>query len=89
MKDRRFTDGNGTEWRVYVVVTAPKIAPLQPPLSLQFRPVKTALAFESATQRRRLTPAPPGWEHATPQELEGMLGRAIITTISAVRGPGT
>jgi hypothetical protein len=86
MKDRHFIDSNGTEWRVYVVVTGPKIAPLQQPLSLQFRPVKTALAFESAAQRRRLTPAPPGWEQATLQELEGMLERAMVTTISIVKG---
>ena len=81
MRERRFKDANGTEWRVYVVITAPKVAPLQPPLSAQFRPARSSLAFDSENERRRLTPAPLEWEDAPPAELERLLQQAMTVTI--------
>ena len=89
MRERRFKDSNGTEWRAYVVIMAPKVAPLQPPLSAQFRPVRSSLAFDSENERRRLTPAPPGWEDAAPAELERLLHQAMTVTIRLGGPPRT
>ena len=89
MRERKFTDANGTEWRAYVVITAPKVAPLQPPLSAQFRPVRSSLAFDSENERRRLTPAPLGWEDAAPTELERLLHQAMTVTIRLTEPPRT
>lgn len=89
MRERRFKDANGTEWRAYVVIMAPKVAPLQPPLSSQFRPVRSALAFDSENERRRLTPAPLGWEDAAPAELERLLHQAMTVTIRLGEPPRT
>lgn len=89
MRERKFTDANGTEWRAYVVIMAPKVAPLQPPLSAQFRPVRSSLAFDSENERRRLTPAPLGWEDATPAELERLLHQAMTVTIRLADPPRT
>ena len=81
MPERRFTDSNGKEWRVCLVVTAPKVAALQLPRSTQFRPANMSLAFENDRERRRLAPVPHGWEHASSHELEQMLNRALTITI--------
>ena len=89
MRERKFKDANGTEWRAYVVIMAPKVAPLQPPLSAQFRPVRSSLAFDSENERRRLTPAPIGWEEAPPDELERLLHQAMTVTIRLTEPPRT
>lgn len=81
MRERRFNDKSGTEWRVYVVVSTPKVAPLQPPLSAQFQPTRTILAFDSEHERRRLAPAPWGWEDASLNDLEQLLARAMTVTM--------
>ena len=36
------------------------------------------LAFECPTERRRLTPVPPGWEMATEDELRELCSRAAV-----------
>lgn len=87
MRERKFTDANGTEWRAYVVIMAPKVAPLQPPLSAQFRPARSSLAFDSENERRRLTPAPVGWEDAPPAELQRLLHQAMTVTIRLTEPP--
>jgi len=84
MPERRFTDSNGKEWRVHLVVTAPKVAALQLPRSTQFRPANMSLAFENERERRRLAPVPPGWEHASPGDLEQMLSRALTITLRII-----
>jgi hypothetical protein len=81
MLERRFKDASGTEWRVHVVINAPKVAPMQPAQSWQFRPVKASLAFDSERERRRLAPIPHGWEDAPSSELERLLGTALTITI--------
>jgi hypothetical protein len=87
MRERRFKDANGTEWRAYVVIMAPKVAPFQQPMSAQFRPVRSSLAFDSENERRRLTPAPFGWEDAAPAELERLLHQAMTVTIRLAEPP--
>jgi hypothetical protein len=62
-------------------MTAPKVAPMQPAMSMQFRPVKASLAFDSDQERRRLAPVPRGWEDAPVAELERFLEQAITVTI--------
>ena len=81
MSRRTFTDANGTEWTVYDVVEVPSFAPLQPPRSSQFQPTTTWLAFVSAKERRRLSPAPPDWTEASVAELEALLARATRVAI--------
>jgi len=89
MRERRFKDENGTEWRAYVVIMAPKVAPLQQPMSAQFRPIRSSLAFDSENERRRLTPAPLGWEDAPQAELERLLHQAMTVTIRLAEPPRT
>ena len=81
MQSRRFTDSGGTEWEVYLLVSTPKIIAPQPAFSNQFRPTKAWLAFDSETERRRLSPAPLGWEELTVSELERLLALATKTAI--------
>ena len=81
MAERRFTDSNGKEWRVHLVVITPKVVALQMPRSTQFRPANMSLAFENYRERRRLAPVPHGWEHASAADLEQMLDRALTITI--------
>jgi hypothetical protein len=81
MTERQFKDAKGTIWRVYLMMTAPKVAPMQPAVSTQFRPVKASLAFDSEHERRRLAPVPRGWEDAPASELQRLLDAAITVTI--------
>ena len=81
MPSRRFTDSAGTEWEVYLLVSTPKIIAAQPALSNQFQSARAWLAFDSETERRRLSPAPLGWEDLTAPELEGLLTLAAKTAI--------
>jgi len=81
MTVRRFTDANGIEWRVRLVVNAPRIGPMHPPQSAQFRPAAAWLSFDSERERRRLSPVPPNWEEAPQPELERLLQLATVMTI--------
>jgi hypothetical protein len=79
MKRLEFTASNGVTWQVYAGTSAPKLSgSVQPADSGLFRPVRTWLAFDSDLERRRLTPAPPSWQSASPEELEQLLNRAIV-----------
>jgi len=80
MKERRFCDTDGVEWRVHVVVHAPKMGPLYPPQSAQFRPASAWLAFDSETERRRLSPVPNGWQEADAHQLQTLLRSAALIT---------
>jgi hypothetical protein len=41
------------------------------------------LCFESATEKRRLVPVPPGWQHMSDRGLEELRARATIVAKSA------
>jgi hypothetical protein len=84
MKRRRFTDRKGIEWDVYAIVVAPGTPIMRPALSQQIHKTKTYLAFDSAYERRRLSPFPVGWDDAPVEELERLLG--IATKISMTIG---
>lgn len=79
MAPRQFTDIHGVTWQVYAGTSAPRFAgSVQPADSGLFRPVRTWLAFDSALERRRLTPLPPSWEDATTEELQRLLDQAVV-----------
>jgi hypothetical protein len=72
MTARRVKDENGTEWLVYeVALPEPLLSTKHSrhPLNLP----AAWLCFESATQRRRLSPVPEGWQGASAEELRRLL----------------
>ncbi|HKW11369.1 MAG TPA: hypothetical protein VJO33_13385 [Gemmatimonadaceae bacterium] len=83
MSQRRFTDSRGKEWYAYIVVVTPGAAIMEPAFSHHVRKTKTYLAFDSAGERRRLSPFPIEWEDARLEELERLLGLATVTNRSA------
>jgi hypothetical protein len=85
MVRRRFTDNRGTEWEVTAAATVSGFRPLEVPRTAPFRPPTTYLLFESATEKRRLAPAPHGWEDAPVEELQRLLGEAILITLRPPR----
>ena len=80
MNERRFRDAEGVEWRVHVIVQAPKVGPLYPAHSAQFRPATAWLAFDSNLERRRLSPVPKGWEDVDAEQLQQLLRTATLIT---------
>jgi hypothetical protein len=79
--DRHFTDKSGVRWRIRNVVSHTPFQPLQPASSMQFRPPRMYLLFESERETRRLAPTPPKWQDASDQELADMLSAAVVVTI--------
>jgi hypothetical protein len=75
MAYRTFTDPSGGEWQVWEV---------NPSALLETTPEAAWLAFQSATEKRRLAPVPAGWADASEAELLGLLHRA---TAVAPRSP--
>jgi hypothetical protein len=91
---REFTDRAGVRWRVSVVHDTPAAdaAPRErraqsrsgPRLSpkakrLGTRPLELPwLCFESKTERRRVSPAPSGWEELAEDELEDLMGNSLL-----------
>ena len=93
---RQFTDGEGRSWDVWEVIPqhaerreAHTDVPLErrldnkPRASLPVEMRDGWLAFESRHERRRLAPAPLGWELLSDRELVELLERA--TLVSKVR----
>lgn len=75
---RRFTDAHGIEWDVYEGVSAGRPpAVMRPVPSSTFAPARRWLTFESENERRRLEPAPWGWEDAPVTELIRLLNLAV------------
>lgn len=71
---REIRDAAGTEWMVYEVnPTANKWSSIQ---SLPEGYRGGWLCFESATEKRRLTPAPSNWENLPTDTLSRLLGNA-------------
>jgi hypothetical protein len=85
MKRRQFTDRNGVTWDVYAIVVAPGTPIMKPALSHQLQRTKTYLAFDSEYERRRLSPFPLGWDEATQEELERLLGLSIKISMTVRR----
>jgi hypothetical protein len=81
MARRRFTDKAGVEWEVTAGATVTGFRPLEPPRTAPFRPPTTYLIFESASEKRRLSPAPNHWQDAPPEELERLLADATLITL--------
>lgn len=80
MKRRQFTDEDGLVWDVYAIVVAPGPNVMKPAMSQQSHQIKMFLAFESATQRRRLSPVPVDWDSAPVEELQRLLAAATTVT---------
>jgi len=74
---RQLRDEAGVEWMVYAV---------NPVGANEWRSIESLpesyrsgwLCFESATEKRRLTPLPPEWENLPLEQLSGLLGTAIL-----------
>jgi len=67
MAYRTFTDPSGEEWQVWEV---------NPSALVETTPEPAWLAFQSATEKRRLAPVPAGWADTSEAELLGLLQRA-------------
>lgn len=83
MNRRVFTDAEGAEWEVYDVLALrgfgrPDAEPST--VSGPFRAAKSWLTFESAGERRRLSPVPEGWEDASLEVLQQYLTTATPVT---------
>ena len=74
---RQLRDEAGVEWMVYAV---------NPVGANEWRSIESLpqsyrsgwLCFESATEKRRLTPLPPEWENLPLEQLTGLLAAAIL-----------
>jgi hypothetical protein len=82
VKRRQFTDEAGLAWDVYPIVVAPGPNVMKPALSRQSRRIEMFLAFESAIERRRLSPVPVDWDTAPVEELRRLL--ATATTVMKI-----
>jgi hypothetical protein len=67
---------------VYAIVVTPGPNILKPALSHQLHRTRMCLAFDSATERKRLSPVPLGWDEMPVAELLRLL--AVATTISKI-----
>jgi hypothetical protein len=72
---RQIRDAAGIEWMVYEV--NPTSNPWAALESLPEGYRAGWLCFESATEKRRLTPAPAGWEQLPLHALDELLGTAV------------
>ena len=76
---RRFTDNEGVRWRVWDV--NPHVnAESRPyiPSRVAAKALPGWLCFESAVERRRLSPIPTGWETRSEQELAAFCSTAQV-----------
>ena len=73
---RQIRDAAGVEWLVYEVNPSTTHWPSIESLPEGYR--AGWLCFESAAEKRRLTPAPPGWEALPVEQLSGLLGNAVL-----------
>jgi hypothetical protein len=72
---RQLRDEAGVEWMVYAVNPGASKARSVESLPENYR--SGWLCFESATEKRRLTPLPKGWENLPIEQLTGLLGSAV------------
>jgi hypothetical protein len=71
---RTFVSHDGSSWNVWNVV--PTLAHHERRISLSSAMTQGWLCFESAGVKRRIVPAPDGWEEWSDGELDEALGRA-------------
>jgi len=72
---RQLRDEAGVEWTVYAVSPGASEWRSLDGLPENYR--SGWLCFESATEKRRLTPLPLGWEALPLEQLTGLLGNAV------------
>ena len=78
---RDFIDDDGTEWRVWDVLPSLHARPSSSGKRKMFTRIPEGwLCFESATERRRLTPIPPDWEVVDHHALAAMCAQAKAVT---------
>ena len=73
---RQLRDEAGVDWVVYAVDPAASERRSAECLPESYR--AGWLCFESATEKRRLTPLPPGWESLPVEKLTGLLSDAVL-----------
>ena len=73
---KEFQDSQGEAWRVWDV--NPVLHARAGSRKLASKAPDAWLCFESAHQRRRLTPIPSAWEFAGVQELETLMNAAAV-----------
>jgi hypothetical protein len=83
MAARTFEDSTGATWEVFEVHRASTQAGVSAGLE------KGWLAFVSGSSKRRLAPFPPGWESATPVELERLCAAARVALQPRIAGRET
>jgi hypothetical protein len=80
---RQIRDAAGVEWVVYEVNPSTSQWPALQSLPEGYR--GGWLCFESATEKRRLTSPPSGWEDLPLAALHGLLGNAVQVRRSVKR----
>jgi hypothetical protein len=92
---RGFTDGGGTEWRVWEVLPTtptgrPETADALNRMSLNGTAYANGwLCFESPREKRRLAPIPSGWEFLDVPHLEKLCGKATVVPRRAIAAAET
>jgi len=76
---RQFRDSQGVEWQVFRTSRGTNPVVRDRHLPIEFR--EGWLVFQSATEKRRLAPAPENWESLSPAELESLLPRAVPNVV--------
>lgn len=82
MPVRKLKAADEVEWDIYDVTLQteprrPSQHQIADNVSGRFQLPSPWLCFESATERRRLSPIPEGWEHASDEALETLLSLAV------------
>ncbi len=74
---REYRDATGTQWRVWKVQPSTFVAP-----RIAGQPAAAArpawLCFESRTEKRRLIPAPDGWDERSDADLDELRRTAEV-----------
>lgn len=91
---REFTDPRGTKWRVFDVYPTGASASILDEIEERGRVLAFPsrdhaegwLCFESADEKRRLTPIPPEWEICDPARLNDFCGQAGFVSRTPPRG---
>ncbi len=82
MAPRVLVDENGVRWEVRLIIPTTPNRPFEGKVLRHSGAYPRALengwlSFESPTEKRRLAPAPEGWDSASDEELAAFLKRAV------------